>query len=168
MANPETVVIRDKEQDRIELYSQGFNELSYDANGEIDIDDLRSMDREKLDRLRKEIGSMSLSSETKNGLQSLLAQVSSMPLVATPPPPEAPKSDAVVPPPGDKENGIEQSNLPIAPVTTFNIIRLIQLGYVPINKPGTWKSPKWVFYGPTVATQYVNGKVNGWMLDWTT
>ncbi len=25
---------------------------------------------------------------------------------------------------------------------------------------------KWVFYGPTVATQYVNGKVNGWALDW--
>ncbi|MFA6091238.1 MAG: hypothetical protein WC774_05715, partial [Candidatus Gracilibacteria bacterium] len=96
MANPETVVIRDKEQDRIELYSQGFNELSYDANGEIDIDDLRSMDREKLDRLRKEVGSMSLSAETKNGLQSLLAQVSSIPLVAIPPSPEAPKDNGVV------------------------------------------------------------------------
>ena len=66
-----------------------------------------------------------------------------------------------------KENSeIASSDLPVAPVTTFNIIRLIQLGYIPMDKPGAWKNPKWIFYGPNAATQWGNSKTNTWALDW--
>ena len=57
--------------------------------------------------------------------------------------------------------------LPIAPITTFNIIRLIQLGYIPLEKPsGKIGQVKWAFYWPNAVTQWGNGKVNGWALDW--
>jgi hypothetical protein len=56
--------------------------------------------------------------------------------------------------------------LPVAPVTTFNVIRLMQLGYIPIDKPGTWKSPKWIFYGPNALTQWGNEKINNMALNW--
>lgn len=82
-------------------------------------------------------------------------------------PQEAPKQEVVQPPQWAE---IQEGNLPVAPVTTFNIIRLIQLGYIPLEKPktvGVINSPKWVFYWLNAATQWGNGKIGNLALDWS-
>lgn len=161
------VIIYDKAEDKVVLSNADFGELANDATGTIDISDIRSLSAEKLARLKKEIGTMRLSAETKIGLQTLINETNSVPVIV------APIQQQAVPATGDNTSGdknndnLSAENLPIAPVTTFNVIRLIQLGYIPVDKPGTLKSPKWLFYGPNIITQWGNGKVSGWMLDWS-
>lgn len=67
---------------------------------------------------------------------------------------------------------VKNEDLPVAPVTTFNIIRLMQLGYIPVDKPvnkdGKTKvlSPTWIFYGPNALNLHGRNYTEKKMFDW--
>jgi hypothetical protein len=141
-------------------------------------DDLAARESLTLDTLRAELDKLKADAELDKACRSVLSrsgmqtEILMAELANNPSAPPA-SSDADPKNKDDKKDKqkegtvLSEWELPVAPVTTFNVIRLIQLGYIPLNKPeGKMGVAKWTFYWPNVATQWGNGKVNAWALDW--
>lgn len=151
MADFEKVSLSDDELDA--LSNNDFAEIARKGriDGEISVEELQMVTSETLVRFKEYLAKNSentgITKSTLDGLKGIVAKVGTLPIPTSP---EAPKSDAVIPPTaGDKENSIEQKDLPLAPTTAFNVMRLVQLGYFPKDyaplwweKPGTFH--KWV------------------------
>jgi hypothetical protein len=108
--------------------------------------------RLELDKLKsdteKDKACRAILSAAWTNTSNLMIELAQNPTPAAQPaqPPQSWEQPPVANPP--EWTTVAEGDLPVAPITTFNIIRLMQLGYIPVDKPGKLLSAKWVFYLP--------------------
>ncbi len=164
MADFEKVSLSDDELDV--LSNNDFAEIARKGriDGEISAEELRTVTAETMVRFKGYLANNStitgMTKETLDGLKTIVVSGSA---VVIDPPLDIPGQGGTV---GDVAPSISAPKvLPdeLSPTTTFDVIRLIQLGYIPIEAPtnpkGTIKrhvmnTPKWIFVGLQKANEW--------------